>query len=447
MSDAALQRAAGLFSAGRLDEARALALGLASSHPTSFLVFHLLGAIAVNSGRPEEGLEYETRALQLKPHDLEALCNRGIALRMVGRVEEAIADYERVLALKARFVPALNLRGAALAALNRHDDAIASYTEAIAIDWKFAPARFNRSLSELARGDFDAGWHDFEWRWGGSDTQVAKRDFRRPQWQGEDPAGRTILVHAEQGMGDAIQFCRYVPLLAARGANVVLEVQPALEGLFSQLPARVIRMGGALPEFDWHCPIMSLGFAFGTRVDSIPANLPYLKAPADRVERWREKLGPRTGARVGIAWSGSVTLRNDRNRTIPLGRFASLRDGPWSLVSLQKEVRETDRAALAAMGTLRHFGDELSDFRDAAALIELVDVVVCVDTAAAHLAGAMGKPVLILLPFAADWRWLLDRTDSPWYPAAKLLRQPRPGDWDFVLAQLTDALRAHNPAS
>jgi hypothetical protein len=394
----------------------------------------------VNTGRPDEALDYETRALSLRPNDIEALCNRGIALRMLGRIDEALAEYDRVLRLKPRFIAALNLKGVALAAQNRHADAIGCYTEAIAVDWKYAPARFNRSLSELLRGDFDAGWHDFEWRWGGSDTQIARRDFRRSQWQGEDPAGRTILVHAEQGLGDAIQFCRYVPLLAKRGANVILEAQPPLVELFSALPARVIRWGDSLPEFDWHCPVMSLGFAFGTRLETIPANVPYLRAPPDHVERWRAKLAAHPRPWVGIAWSGSPTLRNDRNRSMPLARLGALREGTATYVSVQKDVRESDRGALTTCGVV-HFGGDLEDFRDTAALVELMDLVISVDTVAAHLAGAMAKPVFVLLPFASDWRWLVGRRDSPWYPTAKLFRQDRAGDWAPVIARVAEALR------
>jgi ADP-heptose:LPS heptosyltransferase len=195
-------------------------------------------------------------------------------------------------------------------------------------------------------------------------------------------------------------------------------------------------MGEPLPAFDLHCPILSLPLAFGTRPDSIPANVPYLHVPAAHSARWRDRLGPRDRPRVGLAWSGSTTLRNDRNRTLALSRLAALRDPRWSLVSLQKEIRETDRVALDIGEPIRHFGDQLEDLLDTAALIEQLDVVISVDTAVAHLAGALGKPAWILLPFAPDWRWLLDRDDSPWYPTAKLFRQEKPGDWDPVVARV-----------
>jgi len=434
--DAALQRAAGLFSAGRLDEAREVASALAASQPDFFLAHHLLGAIEVRAGNPQQALEHESRALALRPDHLEALCNRGIALRALDRVDDALADYDRVLAARPDFVPALNLRGVALAALNRHGEALACYARALTIESHYAPAHLNRALSELVTGDLEAGWPDFEWRWTGSDTQIPKRPFTQPQWRGENARGRTLLVHAEQGLGDAIQMGRYVAAMAERGIDVVLEVQPALHGLLSQLPARVVAMGEALPNFDLHCPILSLPLAFGTTLDSIPAQATHLRAPPVHARRWRERLGGSDRLRIGIAWSGSTTLRNDRNRSIALSRLAPLRDPRWTLVSLQKEVRDADMEALGTGEPIVHFGHELADFLDTAALMEQLDLVVTVDTAVAHLAGAMGKPVWLLLPYAPDWRWLLDREDSPWYPSARLFRQQQAGDWDPVIERI-----------
>jgi tetratricopeptide (TPR) repeat protein len=440
-SDPLLQRAAGLFNAGRLDEARALGLELLRANADHFLALHLLGAIAVRAGRPDEAIDYATRALALKPADPEVLCNRGIAFRALDRIEEALADYDAVLAARPAFAAAHGLRGVALAALNRHEEAIASYSKALALDPKFAPARFNRALSELVLGDFERGLADFEARWGGSDTQIAQRSFDKPRWTGEALGGKTLLIHAEQGLGDAIQLCRYVPLAVERGANVVLEVQAPLKALFAQLPASVIAMRDPLPPFDFHCPIMSLPLAFGTRVESIPGNVPYLRAVPEDVARWSARLGARRSPRVGLAWSGSTTLKNDRNRSIPLSRFDAIRDGPWELIGLQKELRDTDRPALAHRAPIAFYGDELADFRDTAALIENLDAVVCVDTAVAHLAGAMGKPVHILLPFSPDWRWLLDRAESPWYPSAHLFRQERAGDWQGVIDRVAERIR------
>jgi Flp pilus assembly protein TadD len=424
-----VQRAAALYQAGRLDEARAAALELLAADARHFNALHLLAAIGVRAGRPEEALDYATRALALVPGHPEVLCNRGIALRSLDRIEEALADYDRVLAANPAHVPALSLRGVALAALNRHGDAIDTFSRAIAFDPRYAPAYLNRAFSNLVTGRYDEGWRDFEWRWTGSDTQIPLRGFKQPGWRGEDLRGHSILVHAEQGLGDALQFSRYVPLLAERGAKVVLEVQAPLKALFAELPARLVTFGETLPATDFQCAMLSLPFHFGTRADSIPADIPYLRAPQSHVEKWQTRVGPPRGPRIGIAWSGNTRQRNDRNRSIPLGMIEALRAGPWTLVSLQKEIRDDERAALGGERPILHFGDELADFRDTAALVSLVDAVVSVDTSVAHLAGAMGTPLTLLLTYAADWRWLLDRADSPWYPTARLLRQRRRGDW------------------
>ena len=442
--DAAMERAAGLFGAGRLDEARSVGLEILRAQPDYFYALHLLGAIALRNGLPDECVAYTSRALAVQPGHVEVLCNRGIALRMLGRVDAALADYDRALALQPSSIAALNLKGVALAALNRHAEAIASYAAAIALDPGYAPARFNRSLSHLVRGELEHGWRDHESRWRGSDTQSPIRPFPQPQWQGEDLRGRTLLVHAEQGLGDTIQFCRYVPLLEARGARVLLEVQAPLKTLLADLKgaAQVLSLGESLPAFDLHCPMLSLPFAFGTQLDSIPASIPYLRAPEGHVERWRKRLGDGVGLRVGIAWSGNATLRNDRNRSIPFAKLDALRDPAWTTISLQKEIRDSDRSALDQDPAITRFENELADFRDTAALVSLLDVVVSVDTAVAHLAGAMGKPVWLLLPFSPDWRWLLDREDSPWYPTAKLFRQSQPGDWNPVLDRVARELRA-----
>ena len=264
-------------------------------------------------------------------------------------------------------------------------------------------------------------------------------------WLGEEPiAGKTILLHAEQGFGDTIQFVRYAPLLAGRGARVVCEVQPELQPLLAQLQSADITVtpkGTPLPAFDLHCPLLSLPLAFGTQPETIPAAIPYLAAPAARLAEWRDRLPP-GGPRVGFVWSGQPSHKNDANRSIPLKRLAGLfKNAPLRCFSLQSQMRETDNEALQDLPNLVHVGDSFRDFADTAAVIALLDVVVSVDTAVAHLAGAMGKPVIVLLPYAADFRWLRDRDDTPWYPSAKLFRQPVFGDWDSVIDRLQDELR------
>ena len=434
-----MDQAVALFQAGRLEEAAAKCHEIERDEGgRHFYAWHLLSVIAAHRGQHEASAEMATRALALDPRHVDVLCNRGAALRNLGRHEEALADYERALAVSPMHAAAHNNRGVALAALNRFEEAEASYDRALAINAKDDRARFNRALARLVRGDLPRGLADFESRWMGSDTQAGPRAFAVPQWTGREPlAGRTILLHAEQGLGDAIQFARYVPRVAQKGATVLLEVHGALAPLLAQLPgvARTIARGDALPPFDLHCPLMSLALAFGTTLESIPREVPYLHAPPEHVERWSARLGERKRPRVGLAWSGSTTLRNDRNRSIALADFDRLRALPFEFYSLQKEVRPGDAVALASGPAIAHFGDELADFRDTAALVSLMDLVVSVDTAVAHLAGALSRPVWLLVPWSPDWRWLLGRDDSPWYPTMRLWRQARPGDWAEVLGR------------
>jgi hypothetical protein len=441
----AMERAAQLFQAGRFDEAEALCHEIQrSAGGRHFYAWHLLSVIALHRGRHPAAVDLASRALELDPTQVEVLCNRGAALRALGRYQEALADYDSALATAPAHGAAHNNRGVALAALNRYDDARAAYDRALAIDPHDERARFNRALALLVSGDLPAGFADFESRWRGSDTQAGPRPMQAPQWTGREPlAGKTILLHAEQGLGDSIQFARYVPLVAGRGATVILEAHGGLGPLLQGLNGvtRVITRGEALPQHDFHCPLMSLALAFGTTLDTIPHAVPYLEAPQEHLERWRARLGARRRPRVGLAWSGSTTLRNDRNRSIALEQLAPLRALPFDFHSLQKEVRPGDAAALASGPPVETFGDELADFRDTAALVQLMDLVISVDTAVAHLAGALAKPVWILLPWSPDWRWLLGRRESPWYPTARLWRQASPGDWRGVIERVREEAR------
>jgi Glycosyltransferase family 9 (heptosyltransferase) len=301
-------------------------------------------------------------------------------------------------------------------------------------------------MTRLGLGDFDTGWKAYEWRWRTGAFAGQRRQLQAPLWHGDTPvSGKTILLHAEQGLGDTIQFIRYVPLLAGRGAKVVCEVQPQLLPLLAQLQnaqdVTIIAKGEPLPAFDLHCPLLSLPLAFGTQPETIPAAVPYLAAPEQRLAEWRDRLPP-GGPRAGFVWSGQPSHKNDANRSIPLARLAALFDDPrLRCFSLQSGLRDADSEALRGLPNLVHLGGEFRDFADTAAVIALLDVVVSVDTAVAHLAGAMGKPVVILVPHAADFRWLRGRDDSPWYPTAKLFRQPAFGDWDSVIVRLRDELR------
>lgn len=401
------------------------------------------GTALKDLGRLVDAVTDYDRALSIKPDLVETWSNRGNALRDLGHLDEALASYNRAIEIRADFAEAWNHRGVALHDLRRLDEAVASYDRAIAIKPGYADAHWNLAICRLLSGDFGRGWHGFEWRWKSGWLQEARRDFSRPLWLGAEPLnGKTILLHSEQGLGDTLQFCRYARLVSAAGARVILEVPRTLSGLLGTLEgvAQCVTRGSSLPEFDCHCPLLSLPLAFRTDASSIPAGSPYIQSDSARVAAWRDRLGAGTRPRVGLAWSGSATHRNDRNRSIALEDMLPLLEDRVEWVSLQKEVREGDAGLLASRTDIRHFGDDLHDFADTAALVELLDAIVSVDTSVAHLAGAMGKSVLILLPFNPDWRWLLDRDSSPWYPTARLFRQPAMGAWASVVRAVREEL-------
>lgn len=401
------------------------------------------GYALVALGRLEPAVESYGRACALAPGYAEAFHNRGLALRQLGRAGEALADAERALALAPGHLDVLDARGIALADLGRHDAALASFDLALAGAPDRAASHVNASHCRLALGDYARGWPEHEWRWRDEQMRADRRAFAKPQWTGgEDPAGRTVLLHAEQGHGDSIQFCRYAPRLAARGARVLLEAPSALASLFGTLGgvAQIVVSGEALPPFDLHCPLMSLPLAFRTTLADVPDTTPYLAADPARVRHWRGRA-PRSGRpRIGIAWSGRAAQRNDMHRSMPFDALAPLLALDADFVVLQKEVRERDRPAIAAHPRLVDPSAEIRDFADVAALIEDVDLVVSVCTSIAHVAGALGKPVWVLLSVAADWRWLRDRDDSPWYPTATLFRQTTLGDWSGVVARVATTL-------
>src|SRR6202051_925236 len=393
-------------------------------------------------GALDEAVADFDRALTLAPGHPAAHFNRGIALYDLGRYAEAVAAQESALAAAPDHAGALLNRGRALAALNRFDDAIASYGKAQALRKDDADVHFMESLALLTLGDYRRGFEKYEWRWRRSGMPEQK-SRGRPLWRGDYPLARkTVLLHAEQGFGDTIQFARYVPLLAANGAKVVLEVQPELTALMARLEgaAAVIARGTAAPPFDVHCPLGSLPLAFKTESATVPANIPYLSADNARLAKWSARIGALERPRIALAWAGNPSHLNDRNRSVPFAKLAPLLSIPARFVSIQRDVRGEDAIALAGDSRVTNLGAELDSFADTAALIAQCDLVIAVDTAVAHLARAMGRPLWMLLPFAPDWRWTLDGETSPWYPTARLFRQTSLGDWDGVIDRLGDEL-------
>lgn len=383
-------------------------------------------------------LECLEAAIAQKPDYAKAYINRGVALQELQRPNEALTSYEKAVALQP-FMPEAHFnRGGALQALCRIDEAIAAYEKAIALRPDYADAHLFKATALLLQGEFASGWRTYEWRWGTDDAKKRVRTFPVPQWTGAELlTGKSILLHCEQGLGDVIQFCRYASIVQSLGARVILEVHHPLIGLMQELNGVdvCVALGDALPDFDYHCPLLSLPLALQTDLETIPAKTSYLNAKPERVESWRQKLGPKTRLRVGMVWSGNPAHAIDYNRSIPLASWFNHADLGVEWVSLQKEVRESDRLVLGMQG-LRHFGAELQDMGDTAALCELMDVVVSVDTSVAHLSAALGCPTWVLLPKVPDWRWLLGRNDSPWYPSVRLYRQTVDGDWSDVFARL-----------
>jgi tetratricopeptide (TPR) repeat protein len=358
---------------------------------------------------------------------------------------EALASFDRVLALEPKNINALYNRANVLCELRRYDESFAAFAATLAQDPAHAGAHWNEGLAKLLLGDFDTGWKKYEWRWLTDSQKHQRRDFAQPLWLGNGPlAGKTILVHAEQGYGDTLQFVRYLPRLAALGAKVVLEVQPNLYPLLAGVKgaSQVVPKGGALPNFDVHCPMMSLPLALKTSLDSIPTNIPYLEAPNERLAKWRGRLSPKRGLRAAFAWAGSATHKRDHARSIPLAKLQTLfkNNDEIEWLSVQRDLRDGDAEILKAHAHVQQLGSALNDFGDTAAVLSLADLVITVDTAVAHLAGALGRPVWVLLPFSPDFRWLLNREDSPWYPSARLFRQHSMGDWDSVIARVQESI-------
>jgi hypothetical protein len=369
------------------------------------------------------------------------MSNRAVTLQALDRLDEALASCERALLMRPDSAEALNNRASVLQELRRFDEALADYDRAVAIAPDYAEAQLNRALLLLLTGDFAQGWPAYEWRrrlpsW-------VDRGFTQAEWSGEDIAGKRLLLHAEQGFGDTIQFSRYAALVAQRGANVVLEVQPSLEPLLKGLEGiEVVAAGHELPPFDLHCPLLSLPRLLTTTPNAIPGGVPYIAAPPDRVAAWASRL-PTDGLRVGLAWSGHRDNARDHERSIPFARLAPLTNIPgFRFVSLQKDMRDADADDFHRCGGIIDFSHGLRDFADTAAVIAQLDLVITVDTAVAHLAGAMGKPVWLLLPRVPDFRWLMDRTTSPWYPTARLFRKHAMDTWEGVITEAATALRA-----
>jgi tetratricopeptide (TPR) repeat protein len=432
-----------------------------------------LGAASLDLQQPEAAITAYGGALELTPGDARIHCNLGVALIRLGRIDAAAQACRAAIALDPLHASAHTNLGVALLRQDRPQEAIAAHRLAIALDPDLAKAysnlaeglkdegrldealqanrkavslascndiqRFNHALALLMEGDYEAGWQAYEVRRKSGVLAPRERSFAVPEWRGEPLQGRTLLLHAEQGLGDTLQFVRFIPDLLEPGVSIVIESQRALVGLLQSLSAvRVVAQGDPLPAFDVHLPLMSLPHVLGTRLDSIPAAVPYLASDPEKVARWKARIGKTADLAIGVVWSGNPSHAFDRRRSIAAAAVLPAFVMPGvRLFSLQKDARPEDTAILKTMAaTVTDLAPLLDDFTDTAAALEALDLVIAVDTSAAHLAGALGRPVWVMLPFALDWRWLRDREDSPWYPTMRLFRQCTPRIWTDVLSRI-----------
>jgi len=405
-----------------------------------------LGNVLLNLQRYAEAEASYRQALGAAPDHLNAHSNLAVCLHRLGRQEEAMALCRRVLEARPDHADTHVNLGASLFDTGRLDEAEGHFRRALVAKPDHGDAHWNIALLNLQRGDFETGWAQYEWRWK-AQQMPPPRQLAEPLWQGDALAGRTLLLHAEQGFGDTIQFSRYVDMLGQYGGRILLEVPRVLCRLMAGLAGRpeILARGDDLPSFDCHVPLMSLPHIIGTRLDTVPAAIPYLAAEPDRIAAWRRKLGDDPAMRIGISWQGNPANLTDRGRSMPLLNYRPLAAlAGVRLVSLQHTYGIDQLAELPANMTVQEFSANLDigehAFLDIAALMMSLDLVITTDTAVAHLAGALGRPVWVLLKCHSDWRWLLDRTDCPWYPTARLYRQPEPGDWQSVIEQVTTDL-------
>jgi tetratricopeptide (TPR) repeat protein len=400
-----------------------------------------LGVALLNRLEFEPAVKSLQHAVALKPDSEDACNNLGGALGAMGRHAESEETFRKLLSANPRFAPGYNNLGNALYGAGQWTRAVESFQTAIHLRPDYALAHWNLGLLLLSLGDFERGWTEYEWRW--RRAEYARHDhFKKPRWDGKPLSGRRILLHTEQGFGDVIQFIRYLPRVVQSGGKVILACHSELRRLLSGMDGieHWIDPGGTLPEYDFHCPLLSLPSVFQTTAATIPAQVPYLTADSDLSAAWRDRLARVDGKKVGLVWAGRPGHGNDRNRSLVLSQLSALGSvSGVSYISLQKG----EAAKQVADGLqLTDWTSNLNDFADTAALIARLDLVITVDTAVAHLAGALAKAVWVLLPFVPDWRWMLDRDDSPWYPTMRLFRQPALGDWRTPIARIVEALKS-----
>jgi lipoprotein NlpI len=482
---------------GRPGEAESLYRQILTLNPSHAGALSMLGVLLGQSGRLQEGLQLARQATSLDPSNFNACGNLAVMLGQSGRLDEAIETYRKVLTLRPDTFEAHNNLGNALRAAGRFQEAVDAYRQALSVMPNSGEIRWNLGVVLLQLGNFQEGWREHEGRLTARGFPM-HASFGQAPWDGSDLHGRRILLHAEQGLGDTIQFVRYVPLVKARGGRVIVRCPSTLVRLLKSVEGaeQVVGDDQPIPQFDEHCPLMSLPLRFGTTLENVPAEVPYLRPPAELTQHWKNRVAmlplfslprypggglgrglerewpqtptltlPRSTGRgdksepatlsritsssakkVGLVWGGNPRYVHDRARSIGLARLAPLAEiADVTFVSLQKGEPAAQANSPPPGMNLVNWSQELGDFADTAALICQLNLIICVDTAVAHLAGALGKPTWLLLAEPAEWRWMLKRNDSPWYPTMRLYRQPRPGDWETVVRDVAAALATWRP--
>lgn len=442
--DGAVHRGLGM-ALGRLnrtDEAIVALRKAIEINPADHEAHNHLGNRLKQKGAMADAEACYREALRLKPDYVDAHNNIGNSHFRTGRLDEAEACYRKALALKPDYADGHGNLGIVHMGMGRHDASIASLREALRLRPVYPEASCNLSQALLVTGQFKEGWDRYEARW--SLPSLPARPFRQPWWRGESLIGRTILLHAEQGVGDTFQFVRFAGLVRDLGADVLLEVPRETMCVLAPLAGpgiRVIPRGSKLPHFDLHCPLLSIPGALGCDLETIPAEVPYLAAEPKRVEAWRDRIGRGGPLKVGLVWAGNPQHANDHHRSFRPVAYRPLWEIPGvAFFSLQKQQREGDAADLATLGPITDLAPHLGDFADTAAALCALDLLISVDTSVVHLAGALGRPVWTMVPFSPDWRWLVDRPDTPWYPTMRLFRQTKRNDWKGTVSRVADAL-------
>jgi tetratricopeptide (TPR) repeat protein len=430
---------------GLLAEARASHEHAVQLAPRDAAVHFNQGAFLSDVKEWQPAVQSYRTALQLKPDYAEAHCNLALCLQEMGQADLAISGYSRALEINPKLATALNNRGNLFRSRKQFGEALHDYRQALELEPDCIDTHYNIGQLALLQGDFAVGWPKYEWRERIEAAKAFSRRLPQPRWSGESSLhGKRIFLYAEQGLGDTIQFCRYASLVAARGGHVILEVQPGLGELLADLDgvAELQAAGSPVPQADYQCPLMSLPGAFNTTLETIPCRVPYLHVNPKQLERYQDMLGPRQRPRVGLVWSGNSRHSNDRARSMTLRQMVAHLPEEFEYICLQNEIRDADRETLHSSHEIAIRELPLKSFLDTATLVAALDLVISVDTSVAHLSGAMGQRTWILLPYLPDWRWMLDRTDSPWYPTVTLYRQAAVNDWDSVLSVVSKDLRA-----